>query len=136
MQWLSSYMYCVGICNDWAEIWYCVRICNDWVEICIALEYAMIELKYVLRWNRQWLSWNVYGVGICNDWVEIYIALALFNDWVEICITLEYAMIELKYVLRWNMQWLSWNKYCVRICSDWGEICMALEYSMIELKCV
>ena len=64
---------------------YGVGIFNDWVEMCIALAYAMIELKYILHSTIQWLSSNMYCVGICNDWAEL-------------CIAFEYAVIELKYV--------------------------------------
>ena len=85
MQWLSWNMYCVGLCNDWAEICIAFEYAMIQLKYVYAFKYAMIELKYVLRWNMQWLNWNVYCVGIGNDWVEIYIALEL-------------AMIELKYV--------------------------------------
>ena len=79
---------------------YCVRIGSGCVEICITFRYAMIELKYVLRWNMQWLSSNVYCDGTGNDGVEICIALAYGNDWAE-------------------------NMYCVQICNDWVEMCIA-----------
>ena len=95
---------------------YSVQICNDWVEICIALEYAMIELKYVLRWNMQWLSWNMYSVSNMQWLSWNMYCVGICNDWAEICIAFEYAMIELKYVLRW--------KYAM---NDWVEICIALE---------
>ena len=72
---MSWNIYCIQLFNDWVEI--CIALDMQWsVEICISSKYAMIELKYVLRWNMQWLSWNVYCVGIRQwYWVEIYIAL-------------------------------------------------------------